>query len=143
MYIWALFLEKFVYLVVKIKKFKKCKKYKQKQQQNSWVIVWTRSVVFYFCRQHYQQRATFLLFFIFEPRPSLFSKLVCQNNNKKHIYQLYKYFFSKQNQWDLVVVRTGDSAPVLKAFFREVKRWEFMPNRQEPVAIEMTKHLIS
>ena len=96
MYIWVLFLEKFVYLVVKIKKFKKCKR---KQKQNkirdllSELVQWS----FICYRRHYQQRANFLSFSVFEPRPLLFSKLVCQNNNNKNTYiNSISAFFSKR-----------------------------------------------
>ena len=47
-------------------------------------------------RRHYQWHTTFLSFFLFELHTFLFSKLIYQNNNKKHLYQLYKYFVSKR-----------------------------------------------
>ena len=51
-------------------------------------------------------------------------------------------FFLDKNQWDPAIVRTGDSVSILKALFHEAKRWESMPNHQEPVIIEMTEYLI-
>ena len=44
--------------------------------------------------------------------------------------------FLDNNQWYPAIIRTGDSVPVLKALFHNTKRWESMPNRQEPVTIE-------
>ena len=53
-----------------------------------------------------------------------------------------KIFFGN-NQWEPIIIRTGDSVPVLKYLCHEAKRWESMHNHQEPVIIEMTKHLIA
>ena len=50
--------------------------------------------------------------------------------------------FLEHNQWDPTIVRTGSTAPVLQAVYHEAQRWEAMPNRQEPVTMEMTNHLI-
>ena len=47
------------------------------------------------------------------------------------------------NEWDPAIVRTGESAPVLKALFDEDKRWGSMRNHQEPVTIEMIEHIIA
>ena len=51
--------------------------------------------------------------------------------------------FLDNNQWHPTIVRTRDSAPVIKALFRKTKRWGHIPNRQEPVTIEMLEQLIA
>ena len=51
--------------------------------------------------------------------------------------------FLDNNQWDPTIIRTGSTAPVLQAVLHEAKRWEDMPNRQEPVTMEMTNFFIS
>ena len=51
--------------------------------------------------------------------------------------------FLHNNQWYPTIIRSGSTTLVLQAVYHEAKRWEAMPNRQEPITMEMTNFLIT
>ena len=81
--------------------------------------------------------ATFLLM-----GNTLLCNSIAVDTVKKYMLAV-KDFFIDNNQWDPCITKQGKTASVLTSVYREGKRWESMPNRQEPLTIEMTQHLIS
>ena len=81
--------------------------------------------------------ATFLLM-----GNTLLCNSIAVDTAKKYLLAVKDYFIDN-NQWDPCITKQGKTAPILSAVYKEGKRWESMPNRQEPLTVEMTQHLIS
>ena len=81
--------------------------------------------------------ATFLL-----TRHTLMCMSIKVDTATLYLKSVNKIFFNN-NQWYPDIFRTGDSAPVPKALFREAKRWEPMSNCQEPIIIDIIEHIIA
>ena len=81
--------------------------------------------------------ATFLL-----KGNSLLCKSILVGTVKRYI-KAASVLFLDNGQWDPCITKHGSLAPVLKTVYKEAKRWESMPNRQEPLTIDMIQHLIT
>ena len=80
--------------------------------------------------------ATFLLM-----GNTLLCNSIAVDTVKKYMLAVKDYFIDN-NQWDPCITKQGKIAPILTSVYREGKRWESMPNRQEPLTVEMTQYLI-
>ena len=72
--------------------------------------------------------------------------LLCKSINvdtvKKYLLAIKDYFVD-HNQWYPSIVKHDITAPVLTSVYKEGQRWESMPNRQEPITMEIMRFLIS
>ena len=73
---------------------------------------------------------------------TLLCKSIKVGTIKKYLLAAKDYFLDN-NQWDPCITKQGKTASVLLSVYKEGNRWESMPNRQEPLTIDMTQHLIS
>ena len=73
---------------------------------------------------------------------TLLCKSIKVGTVKKYLLAV-KDFFIDHNQWDPCIVKHGTTAPVLTSVYKEGQRWESMPNRQEPITMEIMRFLIS
>ena len=80
--------------------------------------------------------ATFLL------TVHIFLCMCIKVNTVKLYLKAVTIIFLNENEWYHAIIRTRGLALVFKALFHEARFWEFMPNCQEPVTIEMTEYLI-
>ena len=80
--------------------------------------------------------ATFLL-----TGNNLLCNSIAVDTVKKYMLAVKDYFIDN-NHWDPCITKQGKTAPILTSVYREGKRWESMPNRQEPLTVEMTQYLI-
>ena len=80
--------------------------------------------------------ATFLLM-----GNTLLCNSIAVDTVKKYMLAVKDYFIDN-NHWDPCITKQGKTAPILTSVYREGKRWESMPNRQEPLTVEMTQYLI-
>ena len=81
--------------------------------------------------------ATFLL-----TGNTLLCKSILVGTVKRYLTAVSELFLANSH-WDPCITQGGSTAPILKSVYREAKRWESMPNRQEALTIDMIQYFIS